>query len=205
MSDRIKLVMLGDQSTGKTALVLRYAHNEFYNTYQGTIGIDFLTVTHTTGGITRRVQIWDTAGQERFRSLIPSYVRDSRIALIVFDVCSVKSYENVQWWLDMIAREKNYDNLIVGLVGNKIDKDEERMISSSDARTLARDNNVFYMETSAKTGHKVKQLFTTAIEKFIETKSLRSIDEATLVNVNLQSSEAEESNSTPSNSCCTIL
>jgi hypothetical protein len=34
----------------------------------------------------------DTAGQERFRSLIPSYIRDSSVAVIVFDVASTFFY-----------------------------------------------------------------------------------------------------------------
>lgn len=35
-----------------------------------------------------RLQLWDTAGQERFRSLIPSYIRDSTIAVVVYDITS---------------------------------------------------------------------------------------------------------------------
>jgi len=168
--DRIKLVMLGDQSTGKTSLVMRYVYDNFHKDYMGTIGIDFLSLNHRQNGNTYKIQIWDTAGQERFRSLIPSYVRDSRVALVVFDGCNVKSFENVQWWVDMINREKNRDNLIIGIIGNKIDKEEHRMISTSDARDLARNNNVFYTETSAKTGHKVKSVFNMAVSEFVNTK-----------------------------------
>ena len=92
------------------------------------------------------------------------------LCLVVFDVCNVKSFENVQWWVDMINREKNRDNLIIGIIGNKIDKEEHRMISTSDARDLARNNNVFYTETSAKTGHKVKSVFNMAVSEFVNTK-----------------------------------
>ncbi len=35
-----------------------------------------------------RLQLWDTAGQERFRSLIPSYIRDSTVAVVVYDITS---------------------------------------------------------------------------------------------------------------------
>lgn len=35
-----------------------------------------------------RLQLWDTAGQERFRSLIPSYIRDSAAAVVVYDITS---------------------------------------------------------------------------------------------------------------------
>lgn len=39
---------------------------------------------------TVRLQLWDTAGQERFRSLIPSYIRDSTVAVVVYDITSME-------------------------------------------------------------------------------------------------------------------
>ncbi len=42
---------------------------------------------------TVRLQLWDTAGQERFRSLIPSYIRDSSVAVVVYDISSASYSE----------------------------------------------------------------------------------------------------------------
>ncbi|NWQ62165.1 RAB6A protein, partial [Neopipo cinnamomea] len=53
---------------------------------QATIGIDFLSKTMYLEDRTIRLQLWDTAGQERFRSLIPSYIRDSAAAVVVYDI-----------------------------------------------------------------------------------------------------------------------
>ena len=64
----------------------RYDH--FDETYQATIGIDFLSKTMYLEDRVTRLQLWDTAGQERFRSLIPSYIRDSSVAIIVYDISS---------------------------------------------------------------------------------------------------------------------
>lgn len=55
---------------------------------QATIGIDFLSKTMYLEDRTLRLQLWDTAGQERFRSLIPSYIRDSSVAVVVYDITS---------------------------------------------------------------------------------------------------------------------
>ena len=55
---------------------------------QATIGIDFLSKTMYLEDRTVRLQLWDTAGQERFRSLIPSYIRDSSVAVVVYDITS---------------------------------------------------------------------------------------------------------------------
>ncbi|RMB92682.1 hypothetical protein DUI87_30991 [Hirundo rustica rustica] len=81
---KFKLVFLGEQSVGKTSLITRFMYDSFDNTYQATIGIDFLSKTMYLEDRTIRLQLWDTAGQERF--LIPSSIHDSAVALIVFDI-----------------------------------------------------------------------------------------------------------------------
>ncbi len=67
-------------------------YDTFDSAYQATIGIDFLSKTMYLEDRTVRLQLWDTAGQERFRSLIPSYIRDSSVAVIVYDITSM--FEN---------------------------------------------------------------------------------------------------------------
>lgn len=90
-----KVVMLGDQSVGKSSIINRYIKNQFSEAHhvqilvtQPTIGIDFLSRSITVGQRTVRLQLWDTAGQERFRSLIPGYLKNCVAALIVFDLTS---------------------------------------------------------------------------------------------------------------------
>lgn len=87
-------------------------YDSFDNTYQATIGIDFLSKTmyledrtvsyqilfsiviqiHLNLCFKVRLQLWDTAGQERFRSLIPSYIRDSTVAVVVYDITSIPNF-----------------------------------------------------------------------------------------------------------------
>jgi len=89
---KFKLVFLGEQSVGKTSLITRFMYDNFDAQYAATIGIDFLSKTMYLDDRTVRLQLWDTAGQERFRSLIPSYIRDSSVAVVVYDVTSISSY-----------------------------------------------------------------------------------------------------------------
>eukprot|EP01036_Dinobryon_divergens_P040104 gene40104-52983_t len=86
---KYKLVFLGDQGVGKTSIITRFMYDSFDKNYQATIGIDFLSKTMYLEDRTVRLQLWDTAGQERFRSLIPSYIRDSSVAVVVYDITSV--------------------------------------------------------------------------------------------------------------------
>ncbi|KAI0397787.1 ras family-domain-containing protein [Xylariaceae sp. FL0594] len=155
---KFKLVFLGEQSVGKTSLITRFMYDSFDNMYQATIGIDFLSKTMYLEDRTVRLQLWDTAGQERFRSLIPSYIRDSSVAVVVYDISNAKSFENTRKWIDDVRAERGNDVIIV-LVGNKTDLNDKREVTTQQGEEEAKKNNLMFVETSAKLGHNVKTLF----------------------------------------------
>ncbi|XP_043113168.1 ras-related protein Rab-6A-like isoform X1 [Carassius carassius] len=155
---KFKLVFLGEQSVGKTSLITRFMYDSFDNTYQATIGIDFLSKTMYLEDRTIRLQLWDTAGQERFRSLIPSYIRDSAAAVVVYDIANLNSFQQTSKWIDDVRTERGSD-VIIMLVGNKTDLADKRQVSVDAAEKKARELGVMYIETSAKAGYNVKQLF----------------------------------------------
>merc|ERR1711976_127868 len=155
---KYKVVFLGKQSVGKTSLITRFMYDSFDNTYQATIGIDFLSKTMYLEDRTVRLQLWDTAGQERFRSLIPSYIRDSTVAVVVYDVTNINSFQQTNKWIDDVRTERGTDVIIV-LVGNKTDLADKRQVSIDEGERRAKELNVMFIETSAKTGYNVKQLF----------------------------------------------
>ncbi|CAI0447614.1 unnamed protein product [Linum tenue] len=152
---KYKLVFLGDQSVGKTSIITRFMYDKFDTTYQATIGIDFLSKTMYLEDRTVRLQLWDTAGQERFRSLIPSYIRDSSVAVIVYDVASRQSFLNTSKWIEEVRTERGSDVIIV-LVGNKTDLVDKRQVSIEEGESKAREMNVMFIETSAKAGFNIK-------------------------------------------------
>uniref|UniRef100_A0A673Z8H2 RAB41, member RAS oncogene family n=1 Tax=Salmo trutta TaxID=8032 RepID=A0A673Z8H2_SALTR len=154
---KFKLVFLGEQSVGKTSLITRFMYDSFDNTYQATIGIDFLSKTMYLEDRTIRLQLWDTAGQERFRSLIPSYIRDSAAAVVVYDIANLNSFQQTSKWIDDVRTERGSD-VIIMLVGNKTDLADKRQVSVEAAERKARELNVMYIETSAKAGYNVKQV-----------------------------------------------
>ncbi|KAF6334071.1 RAB6A, member RAS oncogene family [Rhinolophus ferrumequinum] len=155
---KFKLVFLGEQSVGKTSLITRFMYDSFDNTYQATIGIDFLSKTMYLEDRTMRLQLWDTAGQERFRSLIPSYIRDSAAAVVVYDITNVNSFQQTTKWIDDVRTERGSD-VIIMLVGNKTDLADKRQVSIEEGERKAKELNVMFIETSAKAGYNVKQLF----------------------------------------------
>ncbi|XP_019504870.1 PREDICTED: ras-related protein Rab-6A [Hipposideros armiger] len=123
-----------------------------------TIGIDFLSKTMYLEDRTIRLQLWDTAGQERFRSLIPSYIRDSAAAVVVYDITNVNSFQQTTKWIDDVRTERGSD-VIIMLVGNKTDLADKRQVSIEEGERKAKELNVMFIETSAKAGYNVKQLF----------------------------------------------
>uniref|UniRef100_A0A8D1S8Q9 Ras-related protein Rab-6B n=12 Tax=Eutheria TaxID=9347 RepID=A0A8D1S8Q9_PIG len=143
---------------GKTSLITRFMYDSFDNTYQATIGIDFLSKTMYLEDRTVRLQLWDTAGQERFRSLIPSYIRDSTVAVVVYDITNVNSFQQTTKWIDDVRTERGSD-VIIMLVGNKTDLADKRQVSIEEGERKAKELNVMFIETSAKAGYNVKQLF----------------------------------------------
>ncbi|XP_055351813.1 ras-related protein Rab-6A-like isoform X2 [Paramacrobiotus metropolitanus] len=133
-------------------------YDTFDSHYQATIGIDFLSKTMYVDDRIVRLQLWDTAGQERFRSLIPSYIRDSTVAVIVYDITNATSFQQTSKWIEDVRNERGND-IIIMLVGNKSDLADNRQVETEEAERKAKEQKAMFIETSAKTGYNIKQLF----------------------------------------------
>ena len=96
---KYKIVFLGDQSVGKTSIVHRFIYDQFEDNYAATIGIDFMSQKMYVEDKIIILNLWDTAGQERFKSLIPSYIKDSAAAIVCFDITSKASFDSVDKWI----------------------------------------------------------------------------------------------------------
>jgi len=156
--NKYKLVFLGEQAVGKTSIITRFMYDTFDNNYQATIGIDFLSKTMYLEDRTVRLQLWDTAGQERFRSLIPSYIRDSSVAVVVYEISNRASFLNTTKWIEDVRAERGND-VVIMLVGNKTDLADRRQVSTEEGEQKATEHGVMFIETSAKAGYNIKALF----------------------------------------------
>ncbi|KAK9474587.1 ras family-domain-containing protein [Dipodascopsis tothii] len=186
---KYKLVFLGEQSVGKTSLITRFMYDSFDSQYAATIGIDFLSKTMYLEDRTVRLQLWDTAGQERFRSLIPSYIRDSTVAVVVYDVTNAQSFTNTSKWIDDVRAERGNDVIIV-LVGNKTDLNDKRQVTSEEGERRAKELKIMFIETSAKAGHNVKTLFRRIAQTLPGMKANAGESNQTqMIDVNIDSAE----------------
>merc|ERR1711904_762773 len=123
-----------------------------------------------------KLQIWDTAGQERYRAVTRSYYRGAVGALILYDVTSRGSYNNLSTWL-RDAREQAGKNISIIAVGNKRDLKEERQVSFLEASRFAQEQDVLFLETSALTGENVQEVFDTLAQRILN-KVEESISES---------------------------
>ncbi|CAH3039453.1 ras-related protein Rab-37-like [Pocillopora verrucosa] len=154
-----KVMLLGDSGVGKTCVLVRFKDGAFLSgSFISTVGIDYKNKIVDVEGTKVKLQIWDTAGQERFRSITHAYYRDSQALLLLYDVTSESSFENIRAWLAEIYEYASSD-VIIMLLGNKADLNKERVVSREQGEKLAKDHNVAFMETSAKSGLNVDLAF----------------------------------------------
>ena len=159
-----KCALLGQPGCGKTSIVMRHVRNFFSEYTDSTIGAAFLTSEFNLDFGRVRLEIWDTAGQERYASLMPMYYRNSSIIVVVYNITDYSSFERAKKWTIEIKKDSS-DNPVFVLVGNKSDLESKRSVSTERARSFASENDMMFIETSAKTSRNVNQLFVDASKR----------------------------------------
>ena len=160
----MKLLLIGDASTGKTSLLLNFCDNKFNSSLMSTIGIDFKIKTITVQGKRIKLQIWDTAGQEKYHTITTAYYRGSHGIMMLYDITNIQSFDNIARWMQNTTENAGEDTVKM-IVANKIDKEEQRLISRNRGNDLAMQYDVDFMETSAKTGANVQEAFERLVER----------------------------------------
>jgi small GTP-binding protein len=163
---------LGNSSVGKSSICNRFTRNNFNNQTENTIGAMFISKNLDINNKTYRLDIWDTAGQERYRSMTHMYYRNADGAIVTFDLCVLDSLIGATSWINEL---KNHNvNIVIILVGNKCDMINTRKIPYETAKKYANDNNIIYIETSAKNNINITECFIRLTEKMLEYRN--SID-----------------------------
>jgi len=172
LSIRHKVVFIGNPTAGKTSLLNRICHDKFQPNYDSTIGVDFFNKTIAYNETIFKIQLWDSAGQEKYKSLIPSYIRGASIIFLIYDLNHHESFESISNWLGFVNQYTKKENVQLVLVGNK--KDLERKVTYEEGEKLAKNEDMIFFETSAKTGEGVIEMFYTSFSKIDFFKDIQN-------------------------------
>ncbi|MFX1314525.1 MAG: GTP-binding protein [Promethearchaeota archaeon] len=155
---KFKVVVAGAKNVGKTSLIRRYATGKFDKSTLSTIGVDFETKKVIVDNTEILLNIWDFAGEERFRVLFPSYVSGASGALMLYDITSKDSLNDLYDWINVISSVPNAPKTKI-LIEAKIDL--ERKVKREEGMELFEKFKFQgdLLSTSSKTGENVEKAF----------------------------------------------
>lgn len=156
-----KIVLIGDESVGKTSMIRRFVLDRFDDRYISTLGTKVtkrnLTIRESTAIYNITFMIWDVMGQKRFEKIQSVAFKNSHGGFIVCDVTKNQSYEHMEVWLDLLYRVTRDIPLV--FLANKVDLVDQRVVDEQNIQDLANKYGVPFYFTSAKTGENVNKAF----------------------------------------------
>ncbi|XP_054790124.1 ras-related protein RABC2a-like [Prosopis cineraria] len=195
-----KILLIGDSGVGKSSLLVSFISSSLED-LAPTIGVDFKIKQLTVGGKKLKLTIWDTAGQERFRTLTSSYYRGAQGIILVYDVTRRDTFTNLsEIWSKEVELYSTNQDCVKMLVGNKVDRDSERVVSREEGSALAEELGSLFLECSAKTRENVEKCFEELALKIMEVPSLLE-EGSTSVKRNILK-QKQEPRSSENGACC---
>ena len=165
-----KIVLLGDSGVGKTCIISRYLRGSYDSNTTSTNAASYgnKNVKFEKLGKNLLYDIWDTAGQEKYRALTKFFYKDASVAILVYDITRQESFENiVNYWYPQL-KENCIKNIVIGLVGNKVDRFEEEAVPENDARDFADKIGAVFELTSAQNNTGINEIFEDVGNKYLD-------------------------------------
>jgi small GTP-binding protein len=192
---KLKIVVVGDSGVGKTNLIRRFIQDDFQSNSKATVGVEFFSKSFKINDNVFKIEIWDTAGQERYKSITAAYYKGAKGGLVVYDVTSKTSFDNVDNWVSEI-KEKASTDMKTMMIGNKIDLKDERQVSTEEALEKAKLLELPLMEASALDSTNVKQAFYDLLKEMYKEvkKTIDVVEQAEKQNegVQLDTNQSDE-------------
>ena len=147
--EKIKIILIGESGVGKTNLINVSAGKGFNPNEQATLQSSYQLKKLEINGIIFNLSIWDTIGQERLRSLTKIFFKNSKIAILVYDITNRASFEELNYW-EKTIKEMTDENIVLGVAGNKKDLYIKEIVSEEEGENYAKSINAKVKLTSAK-------------------------------------------------------
>ena len=167
---KYKLIFLGDQYVGKSCIINSFVNDTFTKEYIATIGLDLQNKEdYQIDNQDIHLSLYDMSGLEKYRALIPLYIKNADIILLVYDVTSKDSFIHLSNWLESLTNVKK-EEVIFAVVGNKTDLDDRREVNSNEGENYAKEHDFIFAEVSARTGDRINDLFDVILKKMLKKK-----------------------------------
>ena len=164
-----KMILVGESSVGKTCIINKYMFSKFLPDPTSTVGSSYLRKTLYFEKTKINLDIWDTAGQEIYHGLTKIFMKQAKIAILVYDITNYESFEQLKkYWYDQII-ECNGKNIILGIAGNKSDLFEKEKVTNQEVLEFSKKINAIFKETSAKNNIGIDELIDELSKKYYES------------------------------------
>ncbi|CAF0871826.1 unnamed protein product [Didymodactylos carnosus] len=156
----VKIVIVGDGSSGKTSISSRFSKDAFDREYNQTLGIDYyLKRINLTRDYNVTLAINDIGGQTLGGSMLDKYIYGADIVLLVYDITNLQSFENLEDWYQTVIKYCAGRKPLFALVGNKSDLEHARAVKTEKHQRFSKDKDIPAYFVSAKTGESVDNVF----------------------------------------------
>ncbi|MFX0085411.1 MAG: Rab family GTPase [Candidatus Hodarchaeota archaeon] len=164
----LKICAAGSYQVGKTSLIRRYAEDKFEESYTPTIGVDVTVKRVTIENQEIKLLLWDTAGQEVFGRIRPMYFEGAFGCIIVYDITRTDTFKDLDRWITEF-RTPERENAPIAIIGNKIDLEDTRNVSTEEGKEFAESYSVPFYECSAKLGgEEIENIYTDLVRRYLE-------------------------------------
>lgn len=208
MKYKFKIVVIGDSSVGKTSIINMFTQNKFYPCIETTIGCDM--VCHVIQINNREIilEIWDTAGQEIFLSMTKSFYKNACGAIVTYDSTNLQSFNKIYKWIDELDSVTHAEIL---LAGTKTDMVDNIQVSSDIVAEYAKNNNLMFVETSAKNNLNINKCFYDLAMKILDNidngqmrdhPGIKIIEETTIDNIIIDIQKNDDNIDIKKSKCC---
>ena len=168
MTQEFSIGTFGEGRVGKTCILKRYLKGTFDDEELSTTAASNFEQIEEYDNQNYTLSIYDTAGQERYGTLTNQYINGLNGILLVYDITSRETFNKIDNWMERVKERLDINKVAIILIGNKCDCEDNREVSSEEGKNLANNLNVKFFETSAATGHNIKEAFMELLKKLIE-------------------------------------